>query len=401
MAISGADRAAKFETAGWVFLFIFAASDFFSISVAQIAAAGMGVAWAGRWIASGKRPDLSPLKIPLAAFVAASLVSAAMSLDPAESIKDSKDLLHIFIFFAAFDLFSKKREMIGVAFRVAAGAGGAIALVGMVQAIMRGVDIYDRISGFSGMYMTYAGLLMLAFIVGLAVALFAMAGWRDAWLPLALGLMAVALLLSLTRNAWVGAFAGSLVIIAARKPAALLAVPVVAALAFAFSPPEIKGRVMSMFDAKKDKSNRERIYLWTSGLKILADYPVFGVGQNSFPLVYPKYRNPGVKEPDISHLHNNFLEIGVERGLTGLAAWLSIWITALWTMSVAWKRARQNGTVAPLGVTAALGSIIAFLSAGMFEYNFGDSEIQMFIYFLLAAGMAASAGTETGGQQPE
>ena len=108
----------NWEKAGWVFLFIFAASDLFSISIAQIAAAGMGVAWMGKWIKSGQSPDLSSLQWPLAAFVASSLIAAIFSLNPAESIRDSKDLLHIIIFFAALDLFRANTGRIATAFRI-------------------------------------------------------------------------------------------------------------------------------------------------------------------------------------------------------------------------------------------------------------------------------------------
>lgn len=375
------------DKAGWVFLLIFVIADFFSISVAQMAAAGMGVCWIGRWAALKQKPDFSPLSWPVAAFVAASLISAALSLDPAESFKDSKDLLHLFILFAAHDQFRRAPLRTGAVLRAAAGAGAAAAVVGLAQAARRGVDIYDRISGFHDMYMTYAGLLTLAFIFGAGALIFSFRGKKDAWIPPALALVAAALLLSLTRSAWIGSAVGLTALAIARKPVAAAVIPILAALAFVLSPAPVKDRVASMADMQNE-SNRERLLVWGAGLKIIADHPVFGVGQNAFPLVYPEYRAENVNEPNISHLHNNFLELAAERGLVGMAAWIWLWGAALWGAGRAWRECFGGDERAALAASSA--GVIAFLVAGMFEYNFGDSEIQMMFYMTLAMAVAAA-----------
>jgi len=388
--------ASRFEQAGWVFVFLFAFSDLFSISIAQISAAGMCFCWGGRWYVTKEPPDFSPAKWPILAFVASSLVAAMLSMDVTESLKDSKDLLHIFIFLAAYDLFRRYPARIETAFRVVSASGGLIAVVGLGQALMRGVRIDNRISGFNDIYMTYAGLLMLATIMGLAVALFSFRKWKDAWIPAALGLMIFAILLSLTRNSWVGLVAGGTVLVALRKPAALFAGPVLVMVVVGLAPANVQDRIYSVFDIQ-NVSNRERIYLWKAGSKIIADFPVFGVGQNAFPLVYPKYRDPGVKEPNISHLHNNFLELAVERGLIGLACWMSMWSVALWSVGMFWIRSgKPMDPPVRVALAACLGSVTAFLCAGVFEYNFGDSEIQMLFYFVMAAGMGAANPAVTG-----
>ncbi|MGK7346419.1 MAG: O-antigen ligase family protein [Candidatus Nitrospinota bacterium M3_3B_026] len=380
----------RWDKAGWVFLLIFVIADFFSISAAQIAAAGMGVCWIGRWAALKQKPDFSSLLWPVAAFVAASLVSAALSLDPAESFKDSKDLLHLFILFAAYDQFRRVFWKADLVLRVAAGAGAVAAMVGLAQAVRRGVDIYDRISGFHGMYMTYAGLLMLAFIFDVGVLIFSFRGKKDAWIPPALALIAAALLLSLTRSAWIGAAVGGTALAIARKPVAAAVIPILAAVAIVLSPAPVKDRIVSMADMENE-SNRERLLVWCAGLKIIADHPVFGVGQNAFPLVYPDYRAEDVNEPNISHLHNNFLELAAERGLVGLAAWIWLWGAVLWAAARAWMTGAGGGEKTALAASAA--GIIAFLAAGMFEYNFGDSEIQMMFYMTLAMASAAAGRT--------
>ncbi|VAX21509.1 hypothetical protein MNBD_NITROSPINAE02-2122 [hydrothermal vent metagenome] len=378
----------RWTRAGFIFLGIFAVADFLSISVAQIAAAGLVVCWVGQWVSTKTKPDFTPLKWPITAFVVASILAALFSLDVMESIRDSKDLLHIAIFFAAYDLFRRDQGKAGLIFRLMAASAGLIAAVGVAEVAIKGLHIHHRITGFQDIWMTYAGLLMLAIVVTCSLIMFTFTKWRDSWLVVFLALMAVAMILSLTRNAWIGAMAGVAIVAVMRKPISLAIIPALSVVVFLLSPAGVQDRITSMVDLQDD-SNRERLLLWRAGAKIWADYPVFGVGQNSFPLVYPQYRDPGVLEPEISHLHNNFLEIGVERGIIGFLAWLSIWCVALFVMVKAWMK-RGDDKMVEMALVASIGSVTAFLAAGMFEYNFGDSEIQMLVYFILAIGLAAS-----------
>jgi len=194
-------------------------------------------------------------------------------------------------------------------------------------------------------------------------------------------------LFSLTRNAWIGTMAGVMTLAVLRKPVLAIIVPAIVLVILAVSPSNVQDRVGSMFNPK-DSTNKERLLLWQAGAKIVADYPLFGVGQNSFPLVYKKYRSPDVLEPHISHLHNNFLEIAVERGFLGLVSWTAIFVIALWVMIRAWQKQKGDQS-ARMAITAGAGATLAFLTAGLFEYNFGDSEVQMLIYLVMAGGIAA------------
>lgn len=375
-----------------MFLLIFAATDFVSISVAQIAAAGLGICWAGRWIASGEKPGFSALKWPIAAFVLSSAVSALASYNMMESIRDSKDLFHFLIFFVAYDHLARHPARIMTAVKAVVAGGAFAAVHGLGQAIARGVDIHNRISGFQGIYMTFAGLLMLGAIVALAASLFGRDGRSAGWLYAGAALMTAAIAASLTRNAMVGLFAGAFLLLVLRSTWAGAAAPILAAIAIALAPSHIQERALSVTDLHNE-TNKERLYLWSAGIRIAWDHPFFGVGQNSFPLVYPKYRHPDVKEPNISHLHNNVIEIAAERGGVGLLAWMSIWAVALWKMAVEWRRygRREPDAMAAMG----LASITAFLTAGMFEYNFGAAVMQMMIYFLMAASLAAARRAES------
>jgi O-antigen ligase len=89
-------------------------------------------------------------------------------------------------------------------------------------------------------------------------------------------------------------------------------------------------------------------------------------------------------QPSNPHLHNVPVQIAAERGLPALAVW--IWFVASVTRSL-WARVRRSRV--PAIAAAALASVAAMLAAGLFEYNFGDSEFLMLFLVMITAPFAA------------
>ena len=79
------------------------------------------------------------------------------------------------------------------------------------------------------------------------------------------------------------------------------------------------------------------------------------------------------------------LQIAAERGLPALAIWL--WFIVVLTLALvpALPRAAATSVLA----AAALAAIAAMLAAGMFEYNFGDSEFLMLFLVIVTLPFAA------------
>ena len=88
--------------------------------------------------------------------------------------------------------------------------------------------------------------------------------------------------------------------------------------------------------------------------------------------------------PEPPHLHNVPLQIAAERGLPALGMWLWFVSSALFGLFKLLGRTRHRVLVA-----AALGVFIAMLTAGLFEYNFGDSEFLMLFLVLVTLPFAA------------
>ena len=87
------------------------------------------------------------------------------------------------------------------------------------------------------------------------------------------------------------------------------------------------------------------------------------------------------------HLHNVPLQIAAERGLPALALW------GWFIVAVAVDLARRLGKPGSRALAAGgLAAIAAMLAAGLFEYNFGDSEFLML--FLVLVTLPASAAAD-------
>jgi O-antigen ligase len=81
------------------------------------------------------------------------------------------------------------------------------------------------------------------------------------------------------------------------------------------------------------------------------------------------------------------LQIAAERGLPALAIWL--WFIGALVMAQ-YRLFRHGPDKVP--AAAGLAAVAAMLAAGLFEYNFGDSEFLMLFLTLVTLPFAAARG---------
>jgi len=206
-----------------------------------------------------------------------------------------------------------------------------------------------------------------------------------------------ALELTLTRSAWIGLAVALCVLVFLYKPKFLLALPVLIVIVFFASPAPVKQRALSIFTLQ-GFSNRIRVEYFGAGLKIIRDYPFFGTGPDTVDMVFqnPKYGLSENAKRNV-HLHNTPVQIAAERGIPALLAWLAF---VAWTFLELAKLvkfrdkgkepARERDPVVTPLAAAALAGLAAFIVSGLFEYNFGDSEVMILFLFLMTVPFAAS-----------
>jgi O-antigen ligase len=106
-----------------------------------------------------------------------------------------------------------------------------------------------------------------------------------------------------------------------------------------------------------------RLVVWKDTGRMLAAFPVTGVGFGAFPSAYPAFRSPGVRVR-YDQTHNDFLQLAADGGLVA-AALLGL---ALVPLAGAVLRG-LSGASGPLAVGLALGVAVAFLHA-LVDFNF-------------------------------
>ncbi len=266
-------------------------------------------------------------------------------------------------------------------------SAGLAAIVGLFQ---YGMDphrsLLDRIKGFMSIWMTYSGLLMLVLVALVAYAV--IAGLRKHLWMIPLGLMLIAALhLSQTRSAEMGACAGiAAVLLLLKRPGWILGLVLSVAALYLVSPASFQQRMRNAVNLQDDNT-RNRIEISGTALRLISAHPWTGVGQKVSTEAL-KYR--GTREfPDYMylHMHNNALQIAAERGVPGLLLWIWFSVALLWHALKAF-RASQGAGPAAFVAAAAVGGWIALQAAGMFEYNFGDSEVLTLFLFMVSAPLS-------------
>ena len=355
----------------------------FNLLTAQALFIVAGVLWLVVAARAPRRPSLPAFARPLGVYAALTVASALVSLDPVRSLIDSRQLLLFLMVPMVTQLCTGARATRTIDVIIALGSAGA--LVGIVQYAIFGFDdLARRPTGGLTHYMTYSGVLMLVTAAALARLLYHRREWI--WPAIAVPALVVAIAATLSRSAWIGTVVSAATLIGLRRPRWLWLLPAIAVAGLVVAPSGIRDRAYSIFDVN-NPTNRDRIAMLDIGSRIVADHPVFGVGPEMVKDVYAEYRPDYAVNPTNPHLHNVPMQIAAERGLVALGAWL-------WFVVVAGRdlfRQLAAGR-APAVAGAGLAALVAMLAAGLFEYNFGDSEFLMLFLGLLALPHAAASG---------
>lgn len=269
----------------------------------------------------------------------------------------------------------------------AVGVAAVVAAAGLAQFLWGYGGIDHRIRGPLSHYMTFSGVLLLADALLLA-RLATRGGWRSPLRLLALALINVALLGSLTRSAWLGLAVALLVVVVVRAPRWLLAAPAAVLIFVTFAPVPILARIRSIADLS-DESNYDRLCMVRAGVLMVAERPLFGIGPDLVKDRYPIYRHPTAPRYTVPHLHNSFLQLAAERGLPALAAYALMMGAAAAAAVSGLRRGGLRGPRADLYLGTLL-ALLAFNVAGLFENNWGDTEVQRLALFVLALPFVAS-----------
>lgn len=186
--------------------------------------------------------------------------------------------------------------------------------------------------------------------------------------------LAAALLLTFSRQAWLGAVAGLIALSARRRPISLLVVLASSFLVLSVVPVpgahQSFGEYLLTASDTTTTSSGTRIGLWSQALNLIPSHAVVGVGPGLYGTLVATAANP------IDYAHNVFLDAAVELGLVGAVALV---LLCLGTIRSAWSR----------GAVVSVGMLVAWMTANLFDDVFYFPRNG----FLLAAAFALATAT--------
>jgi len=154
-------------------------------------------------------------------------------------------------------------------------------------------------------------------------------------------------------------------------------------------------RNVGFFD-KKDDSIAWRQKIWREGFNLLVSNPrhlAVGIGMDS---IKSHWRAWGLFENGklpLGHMHSDYLQIALERGLPALLTWLLLLGTYAITLWRTRRRIAEEDWLEKGIVLGALGGLLGFMTSGVVHYNWGDSEVVMIFYLIMGFSLVVNRWT--------
>ncbi len=148
-----------------------------------------------------------------------------------------------------------------------------------------------------------------------------------------------------------------------------------------------------------------RVEVWSRAIYAIQDFPFTGMGMNTFrrivPVLYPLF----LVSPDfdIAHAHNEFLQAALDLGLSGLIAFLALYIGAFWMLFEIWRLAPRSTLYAPQSwrflVLGLGGGLFAHMLYGLTDAVALGAKPGLLLWMLL--GLVAALFEQARSSRPE
>ncbi len=158
-----------------------------------------------------------------------------------------------------------------------------------------------------------------------------------------------------------------------RKVTGLLAVAVLAAIIFPVLPDAFWGRMGTLQTAVEsegwlDKSSNSRLHFWRVAILMANDYPLTGVGQNSYSIVYDDYDTTDGAYGRGRAAHSAWFGLVAELGYPGLLLFLLLFARGFYVCWRTRRLARDRPDLATFATyaTAVEGALLVAVIGGTF-----------------------------------
>jgi O-antigen ligase len=330
--------------------------------VARLLLLGLLVLFIARTLRSGvlvwKR---TALDLPLAAFLGSAALSTIFATNLNVGIFGTYSrydglltlLTYAGLFWLSTQVITSTAEA-RILLRTLIASGYAVAVTAVVQSAHDSVQYTFVTAAFGALGNANVLGAFLAMVLALAIDELIEARTLTGRIIVAnvIGVIGLALLLTLSRSAWLAAILSTIVLLAGRRgepsrwiPIVVgggLAIVVVLIAARTFSSGvELERVVAARAATVVDAStwNSSRTHIWQDSLNVIAARPVLGYGPDNFGLVYPQFESGdwgaglhGLRQ-QVDKAHAEVLQVAATQGIVGAAAYLFLlmaFVRAFW-----------------------------------------------------------------------
>jgi O-antigen ligase len=198
-------------------------------------------------------------------------------------------------------------------------------------------------------------------------------------------LNSTALIMHFKRGAWLATLLAVILLGLLSRRSRVVFLLLLVAIGAAFLPP-VQTRLRLIQEEFQIRTGG-RYALWsTVAPALLREYPL-GMGWRS--VTHEDLLKHGVPvQKKLNHLHNNVLQVRLETGWLGLAAWLA-WMGAVFVwLARGYRRACAEHSPWAGPALGVLTGFTALHFNGLVENNFGDGEVFMLMNLLMGIGVA-------------
>ena len=396
------DRAAFYLTCGCL------VSILFSIAVSQIL---LALALAALLLSS-ERMRLPPIKLPLALFLAGTIVALLASGHARDGTPQVRKFLVFVILLLVYSTFRTVAQIRSILL-LWAGVATLSAIRSLFQFWQKYqesqelhknfYDFYvgERITGFMSHWMTFGGEEMIVLLLLASYLFFSneqrwkTGGWVCA------GVLALSMVLGFTRSIFLLGFPiGLLYLFWFWHKWLLAAAPVVAVIGFLIAPTALKERVTSIIQPHGETdSNQHRTITRRTGVAMIRAHPLLGLGPEQVKYQFEQWVPPDIPRPLpegwYGHLHNIYLQYAAERGIPTMLFMMWMIGKALWDFLHTASKTSAS-IEARFVLHGAIAAILAILAEGFLEYNLGDSEVLTLFLAVVGFGYIAKETVKVG-----
>lgn len=356
----------------------------FSISLIEIFFLAMLICWIVKRVAGYERqtspikifkPVKSELNMPIAAFVLFAFLSTLNSSSLVLSLEGFflKLLEGVAVYFITVETIADERRLNGM-LRLLVLSMAVIAVDGIFQ-LITGTDFIRHFTSgrmIQGPFHSpngFAGWLLIMVFLALSIAsLRKNSRYLKAALWFLTGLLAVCLVSTQSRGAWIAAVS-ALIFMGALKSRKSYAITAgMAVILFFIMPYCVKGAA----------SWTLRGSLWREALQIIEDFPLLGIGINTYAHIGSRYALTGGGG---YYPHNCYLQIAAETGLLGLGAFLWV-IVALFRTSLA-NLKMVEGRFYKMLLAGLLTGLFGFLVHSFVDTNIYTLQLGILMWFTI------------------